>query len=79
MHSPVLPTTAPPPRRTIDAGWRQWIAEQRLRDCTPESMLATMTGAGLDAAESQAVIAAATAPRPPIGGGFWFSQFAMRR
>ena len=32
----------------IDAGWRQWIAENRLRNCTPESMLATMTAAGLD-------------------------------
>lgn len=30
-------------------------------------------------AESLSVIAAATAPKPPIGGGFWFSQFAMRR
>ena len=30
-------------------------------------------------AESLAVIEAATAPKPPVGGGFWFSQFAMRR
>lgn len=29
--------------------------------------------------ESLAVIASATAPKPPIGGGFWFSQFALRR
>ena len=29
--------------------------------------------------ESLAVIASATAPRPPAGGGFWFSQFALRR
>lgn len=40
-------TTAP-----VDAGWRQWIAENRLRECTPESMLATMTSAGLDAREA---------------------------
>ncbi len=29
--------------------------------------------------ESLAVIAHATAPKPPAGGGFWFSQFALRR
>ena len=29
--------------------------------------------------EALQVIAAHTAPRPPIGGGFWFSQFAVRR
>ncbi len=29
--------------------------------------------------ESLAVIANATAPKPPAGGGFWFSQFALRR
>lgn len=36
------------PLRALDDGWRQWIAENRLRDCTPESMLVTMTQAGLD-------------------------------
>lgn len=29
--------------------------------------------------ESLAVIAAATAPKQPVGGGLWFSQFALRR
>lgn len=29
--------------------------------------------------ESLEVIADATAPKPPIGGGFWFTQFALRR
>jgi len=29
--------------------------------------------------ESLGVIANATAPKPPSGGGFWFSQFALRR
>jgi hypothetical protein len=47
---------APAPRRMIDAGWRQWIAEQRLRNCTPASMLDTMTGAGLDAREAARAI-----------------------
>ncbi|CAG1018365.1 hypothetical protein BURC_03134 [Burkholderiaceae bacterium] len=59
---PATMTPAPRPRNTafvpLDAGWRQWIAENRLRDCTPESMLATMTGAGLDPHESRAAIAA---------------------
>jgi hypothetical protein len=52
---------APRPREVafvpLDAGWRQWIAENRLRDCTPESMLATMSSAGLDPHECQAAIA----------------------
>ncbi len=30
-------------------------------------------------AESLAVIAAETSPKPPPAGGFWFSQFALRR
>ncbi|HJV59775.1 MAG TPA: hypothetical protein VJ743_02460, partial [Albitalea sp.] len=54
-------TPAPRPREVahvpLDAGWRQWIAENRLRDCTPESMLQTMVASGLDARESQAAIA----------------------
>jgi hypothetical protein len=37
--------------------WYQWIAENRLRDCTPESMLATMTATGLDPVECEAAIA----------------------
>jgi hypothetical protein len=53
---------APGPRplafRPLDDGWRQWIAENRLRDCTPESMLVTMTGAGLDPVECSAALAA---------------------
>ena len=55
-------TPAPRPRpvapRPLDAGWLQWIAENRLRDCTPESMLVTMTQAGLDHAESAAALRA---------------------
>ena len=54
-------TPAPRPREfahvPLDAGWRQWIAENRLRDCTPQSMLVTMTNAGLDPRECQAAIA----------------------
>jgi len=42
-----LPTPPPRPRQP-DAGWRCWIAENLLRGCTPESMLATMSGQGLD-------------------------------
>lgn len=58
-HPPPIPA-APRPRpiapRPFDAGWIQWIAENRLRDCAPESMLATMAGAGLDRTESAAAI-----------------------
>ncbi|HSW22711.1 MAG TPA: cupin-like domain-containing protein [Burkholderiaceae bacterium] len=59
MNSPV---TQPAPRPTagkpVDADWRQWIAENRLRNCTPESMLGTMVASGLDSALSAAAIAA---------------------
>ncbi len=57
-------TIRPAPRpgriasRPLDAGWVQWIAENRLRECTPESMLETMTAAGLDRAESANAIRA---------------------
>ena len=40
----------------IDDGWRQWIAENRLRNCTPESMLGTMTAAGIDPQASASAI-----------------------
>jgi hypothetical protein len=54
-------TPAPRPRTVTHApltdDWRQWIAENRLRDCTPQSMLETMVGAGLDREEARAAIA----------------------
>jgi len=58
--NPSLTGPAPRPQATptIDANWRQWIAENRLRQCTPQSMLATMTAAGLDPAACQRAIAA---------------------
>ena len=52
------PAPRPQAKPTIDANWRQWIAENRLRKCTPQSMLATMTAAGLDPAACQRAIAA---------------------
>jgi len=57
-----LKSPAPRPRPTVPAGrplddsWRQWVAENRLRGCTPESMLMTMTGAGLDPQASVAAL-----------------------
>ncbi|MBA4266486.1 MAG: hypothetical protein C0453_15525, partial [Comamonadaceae bacterium] len=59
-----LPAIPPAPRpveaafRPLDEGWLQWVAENRLRNCTPESMLATMVQAGLDPAECQPVLGA---------------------
>lgn len=48
--APQIPAPCPRPLEPepLNAGWRQWIAENRLRDCTPDSMLLTMTRAGLD-------------------------------
>lgn len=42
----------------IDVNWQQWIADNRLRHCTPQSMLKTMCDAGLDPSQSEAAIAA---------------------
>lgn len=44
-EAPALRAPRPP-----DASWLQWIADNQLRDCTVESMLHTMVGAGLDRA-----------------------------
>ena len=51
MNQPLPPAPRPATRESRELGndWLQWIAEQRLRGCTPESMLATMTDTGLDA------------------------------
>ena len=59
-----LPELPPAPRpRELGAqarlgdDWLQWIAENRLRECAPDAMLATMTATGIDAAPAQAAIA----------------------
>lgn len=56
-------TTMPPAPRPremtyvpLTDDWRQWMAENRLRDCTPESMLETMAAAGLDRDQCWAAI-----------------------
>jgi hypothetical protein len=53
-----LPAQSPPARRELDASWYQWIADNRLRDCTPQSMLETMVGSGIDPEEARSSIAA---------------------
>jgi hypothetical protein len=60
------PEDCPPPprlqspmeavRASLSPDWLQWVAENRLRGCTPESMLQTMTAAGVDAALAWAAI-----------------------
>lgn len=42
--------------KPVDEGWLQWVAENRLRNCTPESMLVTMVKAGLDPLSSAKAI-----------------------
>lgn len=54
-----LPPAAPQAPATaaqIDDGWIQWMAENRLRNCTPESMAQTMAAAGHDPALALAAI-----------------------
>jgi hypothetical protein len=62
MPMPIKPAPRPQPAAArplpLDAGWLQWIAENRLRDCTPASMLATMTQAGLAPADCELAIRA---------------------
>jgi hypothetical protein len=56
--APITPAPRPLSAESapLDAGWLQWIAENRLRNCTPESMLVTMTRAGLEPAVCSAAI-----------------------
>lgn len=54
----IQPKLAPPPPPPVDDGWRQWIAENRLRDCTPDSMVETMVAAGLDRQAARTAVAA---------------------
>ncbi len=53
---PAAPRPRPVETVVLNDGWRQWIAENRLRNCTPDSMLATMAAAGLDRQECAAAI-----------------------
>jgi len=66
MSSPRVPaspaprprTDAPPLSRSIDASWRRWIVEQRLRGCTVESMLQVIADAGYARDDAERAIAA---------------------
>jgi hypothetical protein len=56
--SPPQAAAQQPPRREVDDGWRQWIAENKLRNCSTDSMVATMAGSGIDPSEAEAAILA---------------------
>lgn len=45
-------------RTPVDDAWRQWIAENRLRDCSPDSMIASMVAAGIDATAAATAVTA---------------------
>jgi hypothetical protein len=59
-----LPPLQPPPRPRpaglldLTPDWLQWVAENRLWDCAPATMLDTMVAAGQDASRSAAALAA---------------------
>ena len=53
-----LDTQRPIPHQELSDSWFQWIADNRLRNCSPESMLETMIAAGLDGDEAAGAIAA---------------------
>jgi len=51
-----LPVVAPLPA-PLTPDWTQWVAENRLRNCTPQSMADTMVAAGIDRARAEYAIA----------------------
>lgn len=57
--APLKPPPLPRPAALLDLtpDWLQWLAENRLWDCSPASMLDTMVAAGQDALRSAAAIA----------------------
>jgi ribosomal protein L16 Arg81 hydroxylase len=60
MDTPLSRPAPPPPKQAsvpIDDHWFQWIAENRLRDCTPASMVETMVAAGMDRMACQVAVA----------------------
>lgn len=44
-----MDAAASPNKAAVDDTWRQWIAENRLRDCSADSMITSMVAAGIDA------------------------------
>ena len=52
------PLEVPQPTRPLDDEWAQWILHNSLQRCTPDSMLATVTQAGINPAQAGAFIAA---------------------
>ena len=62
MSNPLI-TPAPRPEpaassTTLPDDWRQWVAENRLRGCTPESMLQVLLANDLDRSASEAALVA---------------------
>lgn len=52
------PLDVPQVIKPLDATWRRWIADNALRRCSPESMLATVAAAGIDPAQASGFIGA---------------------
>ncbi|MBW8779064.1 MAG: cupin-like domain-containing protein [Burkholderiales bacterium] len=50
------PLIVPQQTRPLDEQWATWILDNSLRRCTPQSMLATVTQAGIDPAQANAFI-----------------------
>ncbi len=51
------PLDEPQEIRPLDDGWRQWIAENALRGCSRDSMMATLMKSGIDPAQATGAIA----------------------
>ena len=51
------PLDVPQAIKPLDDGWRQWIADNALRRCSPASMIATVMEAGIDPAQASGFIA----------------------
>jgi hypothetical protein len=53
---PDAPSSVEAVRARLPPDWLRWVAENRLRGCTPETMVRTMTGAGVDATLARAAV-----------------------
>lgn len=56
--APRPPGDAPQAARPLDASWQRWVAEQRLRGCSVDTMLPVMEDAGISRTDAERTIAA---------------------
>jgi hypothetical protein len=48
QYNSSFPSPLPPPPLALSPDWKQWVAENRLRNCSAQSMADTMVAAGIE-------------------------------